>query len=583
MLVPHHTVEEIHPELLNILFTVRQARGFNAHALLTAKVRMINAYFKEHNLSGAVIGVSGGVDSAVALGLLSRASEVAGSPIKKITAVSLPFSVDRGVSNQDIARENAIRVSRAFKVPCACIDLGSTLSELRTSALGATTLQSDAWADGQLAAYLRTPALYYLSALLTCNGMPAIVCGTTNRDEGSYLGFFGKASDGMVDLQIVSDLHKSEVYALGEILGVPTSTLMAAPTGDVFDGRNHLEMIGVPYDFVELYTSWLCLPEKQQERVVESLGPAAEIQFNEWAERVESMHRYNAHKYASGNPSRHLDVLPRAVPGGWRQEGSFTMPSEGKRFLVGEFDLSPRLHILTSNTLRLEPRKSDVRGLDGPAIILDGLLSKHECNALFDAVAEQARLPVGLNGILRDYKEGSTRIGSYRASAYCPELADEWWKRLEQHLPEKRILDQFAVTDWCGHPVWQPVGLNPAMRFIWYESGGELIVHYDAGYDPKDGEHHSLMSLVVYLTDCPPKFGGATRFIRDPQNTAPYSQRDFSDWKRQAEEHEILASKHPVKGRALIFDHRLLHDSQPWFGPEPKVIIRTDIMFRRVQ
>ena len=53
--------------------------------------------------------------------------------------------------------------------------------------------------------------------------------GTTNRDEGAYLGFFGKASDGMVDLQPISDLHKSEVRALATRLGVPAEIVEAAP------------------------------------------------------------------------------------------------------------------------------------------------------------------------------------------------------------------------------------------------------------------------------------------------------------------------------------------------------------------
>jgi NAD+ synthase (glutamine-hydrolysing) len=91
-------------------------------------------------------------------------------------------------------------------------------------------VQGKPWAAGQLAPYLRTPTLYYLTSLLTQEGMKAVVCGTTNRDEGAYLGFFGKASDGMVDLQLIADLHKSEVYALGKLLAVPEKILTRTPT-----------------------------------------------------------------------------------------------------------------------------------------------------------------------------------------------------------------------------------------------------------------------------------------------------------------------------------------------------------------
>jgi len=580
MLVPRHDVEPMLPELLDALDEYRETRGFNARRILEEKLRGINAYFLEHKLSGAVVGVSGGIDSAVVLGLLKRASEQEGSPLREVLAVSLPFTVDQGATNQDVARENASRVAEAFGVRLACMDLGSTFEALRVTARSGVMKRGDAWADGQLVAYLRTPALYYLAAILTSQGNPAIVCGTTNRDEGAYLGFFGKASDGMVDLQIISDLHKGEVYELGRLLGVPKSTLRAAPTGDVFDGKTHLEMIGTPYCFVELYTHWLSLDEARRQTFLSRLPTQARAQFQVWGARVEEMHRYNAHKYAAGNPSRHLETMPRAVHGGWKSDGAYVAPKETRK-LVGEFEL-PRIRTRSVfHSLRIPPRRVPVPQVDGSVDILEGFLTKGECQALYGALERQRRLPVGTNGIRRDYKPGESKIGSYRASAYSPEMAELWWNRLRPFLPVTRVLDEYARTDWKGHPVWKPVGINPALRFIWYETGGELVVHYDAGYDPKDGEHHSLMSLVIYLTDCNPQYGGATRFIRDAQLALPYEYRDFSDWKREALDHEVLASVTPMRGRALLFDHRLLHDSQPWSGPTPKVIIRTDIMFKR--
>jgi hypothetical protein len=65
--------------------------------------------------------------------------------------------------------------------------------------VASTGIKGTAWASGQLVSYLRTPMLYYQTALLTEQGFRSIACGTTNRDEGSYIGFFGKASDGSID------------------------------------------------------------------------------------------------------------------------------------------------------------------------------------------------------------------------------------------------------------------------------------------------------------------------------------------------------------------------------------------------
>lgn len=581
MLVQRHQVSTIHPEIEGVLRAYRNERGFNAHTCLAHKVDLLNAYFRESKLSAAVIGVSGGIDSAVVVGLVKLASRMNGSPIKRVVATSLPFSVDQGAQNQDVATDRGRAVAQAFGVEYLRADLGNVFNEARRAIAPGVSIVGDAWADGQLVAYLRTPALYYLSALLTSNGTPAIVCGTTNRDEGGYLGFFGKASDGMVDLQVISDLHKSEVYALGRLLGVPSTTMEAAPTGDVFDGKTHLEMIGAPYDFVEVYTKWLTLSEDERREITAPLSITALRQFREWGDRIEGMHRYNAHKYVGGNPSIHLDVYPRAVPGGWRAEGGFASVPQSKG-LVGEFRMNPLVALESRPSLMLSPRSVPVHALGESARIIDRFLTEDESHALVEQVLLQRRLPVGVNGILKDYREGESRIGSFRATTYSPELADRLWERVRPFLPEERQFDEFAKTDWCGHSRWRPIGINPAFRYIWYEKGGELVTHYDAGYDPRDGRTHTLMSLVLYLTNCDPTCGGRTRFIRDPQVELPYAQRDYSDWNREARSDEVLEVVVPREGRALLFDHRLLHDSEPWSGIGPKIIIRTDIIFEKV-
>jgi NAD+ synthetase len=565
-----------------LLENVRTRRGFDAGECLARKVALINDCCRAHNLSGLVVGVSGGIDSAVVLGLVSVASRMVGSPISRIVAASLPFFVDQGASDQERARERARVVAEAFDVEFLVPDLSATFEAARRAVSESSQLRGNAWADGQLVAYLRTPALYYLSALLTASGTPAIVCGTTNRDEGSYLGFFGKASDGMVDLQIISDLHKSEVYRLGELLKVPMGTLGAAPTGDVYDGKTHLEMIGAPYDFVELYTSHLCLSEGERAEEIGTLSPEAFEQYEEWAARIDEMHRYNLHKYVGGNPSVHLSLYERAVPGGWREEGNYT-PPVGVRRLVGEFPLNPLVPLNAFQRVRSSPTSTSLEGVGGEACVIEGLLSHGECEALFSEVARHRRVPVGTNGYLKDFIPGSLQVGSWRATVYSPELAARVWERLCPFVASPRTFDEYATTDWGGHAVWRAVGVNPAFRFIWYETGGELVVHYDAGFNPGDGATHTLMSLVLYLNECDPAFGGRTRFIADPQLSLPYAGRDFSDWTREARDEEVIAAVTPSAGRALMFDHRLLHDSEPWSGRTPKVIIRTDILFEKVR
>lgn len=298
--------------LSELLALLRADRGFDVEAALAGKRSRICAYFAECGLDAAVIGVSGGVDSAVALSLLTDAMAAPGSPLRRVVGVLAPIG-GPGATGQDRAtRRGAMAVEAAGAEGWRC-DLTAAQQGF-VSALAPHAQRTD-WAEGQLLSVVRTPALYYAAALLQAAGHRSLVVGTTNRDEGAYLGFFGKASDGMVDLQPLSDLHKSEVLALAERLGVPDEIIAATPRGDVFDGRTDEEMIGAPYWFVELYLLLRCRAD--QEALLAGLTASQRATFAGYAEAVEALHRHNAHKYRVGSPAIHLDVYPRAVPGGW--------------------------------------------------------------------------------------------------------------------------------------------------------------------------------------------------------------------------------------------------------------------------
>jgi NAD+ synthase (glutamine-hydrolysing) len=303
-------------DLVHALADARAQRGFDAAAFARAKTQMLCAYMREHGLRACVVAVSGGIDSAVVLALAVAAAHSPNSPIARIVPALAPIH-DVGASNQDEAKARGELLVSALGLLAAVIDLSSVHKQLKDVVEDGVGIIGDDWARGQLVAYVRTPAFYYVTSLLTQKGLGAILLGTTNRDEGAYLGYVGKAADGMVDVQLIADAHKSEVNALAQYLQLPTEVCAATPTGDMYDARPDEEVFGAPYDFVELYLSWLCYSETQQTALMADFNAAARAQFLELSTRLEKLHNYNAHKYLGRSPAVHLNVLQSAVPGGW--------------------------------------------------------------------------------------------------------------------------------------------------------------------------------------------------------------------------------------------------------------------------
>ena len=96
-------------------------------------------------------------------------------------------------------------------------------------------------------ARLRMTALFAVAG--SNNGM---VVGTGNKVEDFGIGFYTKYGDGGVDISPIADLYKSDVYAIGEELGVIAEVLEAAPTDGLWDdGRTDEDQIGATYDEIE--------------------------------------------------------------------------------------------------------------------------------------------------------------------------------------------------------------------------------------------------------------------------------------------------------------------------------------------
>lgn len=310
------------PELKQILNEERKKRGLEITSYLKNKAKKLNQYMSDCGLDACVVAVSGGLDSSVTLGIVSQASEMENSPIKKIMAVSIPCYTD-GATNQSSANQKAIDVANHFNVELKTVEIGKPVQFFVEELERQTELPSDQWSRGQAVSYMRTSAIYTTTSLLTANGFRSIVVGTTNRDEGAYIGYFGKASDGMVDVQLISDIHKADLRLLSDHLSIPNNIISDSPTGDMYDGRLDEEVFGVPYDFVELYTYFLSKDHVEQDLFRINMTRASTKrnvldEFKAMAINLENMHRYNGHKYLGASPAVHLDIFESRIEGGWQ-------------------------------------------------------------------------------------------------------------------------------------------------------------------------------------------------------------------------------------------------------------------------
>ena len=266
----------------------------------------------------------------------------------------------------------------------------------------------------------------------------------------------------------------------------------------------------------------------------------------------------------------HVKPNMAALPGGWEPD-----PTD-----IPTFDESS-----LTRSIKMFPEIGGpiIGGAFSMAMYIDGLLSSKDCESLislmeksdsFQEVSVHGRPDVDVNS-----------IGSSRTTMWSPELASKIWKKIESFSPialDVRTFEDTTPTDWWQdghHKHWKAVEVSPLLRFMRYDADGEHYAHYDAGYLYPDGEHRTLLSMVIYLTTNDE--GGKTRFINDNQSEIPVWERNHEDWFRRAAVEEVIAEVEPVQGRILLFDHRICHDVERYFGSTPRVIIRGDIIYKK--
>ncbi|MDR6966440.1 NAD+ synthase [Flavobacterium arsenatis] len=227
------------------------AEKINEHIVNWLKTYALNA-----KVNGFVVGISGGVDSAVTSTLCAQTG-------LKVLCVEMPIHQDpKQVSR---GREHIEKLKNRFaNVSNAIADLTSTFETFKSSVDETDDLAKLNLSLANTRARLRMTTLYYFAGI---QGL--LVAGTGNKVEDFGVGFFTKYGDGGVDLSPIADLMKSDVYALGKYLEIPESILNAAPTDGLFgDDRTDEDQLGASYDELE----WAMLADEEGKTATDFSG-----------------------------------------------------------------------------------------------------------------------------------------------------------------------------------------------------------------------------------------------------------------------------------------------------------------------
>lgn len=233
-----------------------QAEKINQHI-----VKWLLDYANNAKVKGFVVGISGGIDSALTSTLCAQTG---------LPTLCVEMPIHQAESHVNRAYEHIDQLKKRFSnVFNERADLTPVFETFKNQVPAS---ENEAVLNLSLAntrARLRMTTLYYFAGL---HGF--LVAGTGNKVEDFGVGFFTKYGDGGVDVSPIADLVKSEVRLLAEFLKVPESILKAKPTDGLFgDDRSDEDQIGANYDELE----WAMSQMEKGKTIEDFNGREAEV------------------------------------------------------------------------------------------------------------------------------------------------------------------------------------------------------------------------------------------------------------------------------------------------------------------
>lgn len=224
-------------------------------------VNWLKNYATNAGMKGFVIGVSGGIDSALTSTLCAKTG---------LEVLCLEMPIHQAASQVNRARNHITLLQSNFdNVRTVEVNLTPVFDSL-IEALPSVENEEDRFMSlANTRARLRMTSLYYFAAL-----EKLLVAGTGNKVEDFGVGFYTKYGDGGVDLSPIADLLKTEVYTLAKHLGVNQDIIDAAPTDGLWgDDRTDEDQIGASYPELE----WAMAMDEQGKTDADFSGRQLEV------------------------------------------------------------------------------------------------------------------------------------------------------------------------------------------------------------------------------------------------------------------------------------------------------------------
>jgi NAD+ synthase len=202
--------------------------------------------------NGIVIGISGGVDSALAAAMCCRAI-----PPDRVLGITMPTKV---TLEGDVS--DTITLCQVLGMQHSIIPIDHIIDAHRILPGYVET----PYLTGNLAARTRMAILYYYA-----NRDGRLVCGTSNKTE-YLLGYCTKWGDNAADIQPILHLQKDEVYSLAREVGIPEPILSKKPSAGLWAGQTDEGELGIPYERIDrvlrILKSGSIKPTSDDERIV---------------------------------------------------------------------------------------------------------------------------------------------------------------------------------------------------------------------------------------------------------------------------------------------------------------------------